>query len=71
MRTAWNHVMWHMRRVWTEERGQDLIEYALLAAAGFVAVAAVMPDYLMPTISGIFSKIVSQAIATCSIGGGS
>jgi Flp pilus assembly pilin Flp len=40
-------------------RGQDLIEYALMA--GFVAVAAgaIFPQTLMPGISTIFSKIGS------------
>jgi Flp pilus assembly pilin Flp len=40
-------------------RGQDLIEYALLA--GFVAVAAgaIFPTTIAPNISQIFSKISS------------
>ncbi len=40
-------------------RGQDLIEYALMA--GFVAVAAgaIFPQTLLPGISSIFSKIGS------------
>ena len=40
-------------------RGQDLIEYALMA--GFVAVAAgaVFPTTVMPGVSAIFSKISS------------
>lgn len=47
-----------------DKRGQDLIEYALLA--GFVAVAAgaIFPTTLSPNISRIFSKlgsIMSQA----------
>jgi Flp pilus assembly pilin Flp len=42
-----------------DQRGQDLIEYALLA--GFVAVAAgaIFPTSLTPNISMIFSKISS------------
>ena len=45
-------------RVWKDTRGQDLIEYALMA--GFVAVAAgaVMPG-ISTQISTIFSKIDS------------
>jgi Flp pilus assembly pilin Flp len=41
-------------------RGQDLVEYALLA--GFVAVAggAVFPATVAPNISAIFSKINSS-----------
>jgi pilus assembly protein Flp/PilA len=45
-------------QVWTDVRGQDLVEYAM--AAGLVAVAAVacMPT-LSTTISTVFSKIGS------------
>jgi len=45
-----------MARVWKDTRGQDLIEYALMA--GFVAVAAgaIMPN-VASAISTIFSKI--------------
>jgi pilus assembly protein Flp/PilA len=45
-------------KVWKDTRGQDLIEYALMA--GFVAVAAgaIMPG-VATSISTIFSKIAS------------
>ncbi|MCZ2147536.1 MAG: Flp family type IVb pilin [Bryobacterales bacterium] len=45
-------------RIWKDTRGQDLIEYALMA--GFVAVAAgaIMPN-ISASISQIFSKIGS------------
>ena len=45
-------------QVWKDTKGQDLIEYALMA--GFVAVAAgaVMPQ-ISEQISTIFSKITS------------
>ncbi len=45
-----------LARVWKDTRGQDLIEYALMA--GFVAVAAgaIMPN-VSTSISTIFSKI--------------
>lgn len=45
-------------RIWKDKRGQDLIEYALMA--GFVAVAAgaVMPG-VSTNISTIFSKVAS------------
>jgi pilus assembly protein Flp/PilA len=45
-------------RIWKDTRGQDLIEYALMA--GFVAVAAgaIMPG-VASSISTIFSKIAS------------
>ena len=45
-------------KVWKDRRGQDLIEYALMA--GFVAVAAgaIMPG-VATSISEIFSKVAS------------
>ena len=45
-------------KIWKDTRGQDLIEYALMA--GFVAVAAgaIMPS-VATSISTIFSKISS------------
>jgi pilus assembly protein Flp/PilA len=45
-------------KIWKDTRGQDLIEYALMA--GFVAVAAgaIMPG-VASSISTIFSKIAS------------
>jgi pilus assembly protein Flp/PilA len=52
-------------RIWGDERGQDLIEYALMA--GFVAVAAgaIMPG-VASSISTIFSKISSVLSAAAS-----
>jgi Flp pilus assembly pilin Flp len=48
-------------QVWRDKRGQDLIEYALMA--GFVAVAAgaVMPG-VASSINVVFSKINSIMI---------
>ena len=45
-------------RIWRDKRGQDLIEYALMA--GFVAVAAgaIMPG-VASSISTIFSEVAS------------
>lgn len=45
-------------KIWMDTRGQDLIEYALMA--GFVAVSAgaIMPG-VASSISTIFSKIAS------------
>jgi pilus assembly protein Flp/PilA len=52
-------------QLWKDRRGQDLIEYALMA--GFVAVSA---GALMPTvttnISKIFSKVSSAMSAAAS-----
>jgi Flp pilus assembly pilin Flp len=45
-------------KLWADRRGQDLIEYALMA--GFVAVAAgaIMPG-VATSISRIFSRVAS------------
>lgn len=43
-----------------DERGQDMIEYALMAAAIAVAVAAIFPQSIAPNISTIFSKVSSS-----------
>ena len=47
-----------MLKIWMDNRGQDLIEYALMA--GFVAVAsgAIMPG-VASSISVIFSRVAS------------
>jgi pilus assembly protein Flp/PilA len=42
-------------RIWSDNHGQDLIEYALMA--GFVAVAA---GAIMPGVSSSISKIFSK-----------
>jgi pilus assembly protein Flp/PilA len=46
-------------QIWKDSKGQDLIEYALMA--GFVAVAAgaIMPG-VSENISQIFSKVASS-----------
>jgi Flp pilus assembly pilin Flp len=45
--------------LWNDVRGQDMIEYALLAAALAVVVAGFLPPTIMPSISTIFSKVIS------------
>ena len=52
-------------KIWKDTRGQDLIEYALMA--GFVAVAAgaIMPG-VADTISTIFSKVASTMSSASS-----
>ena len=51
-----------LMRTWRDRRGQDLIEYALMA--GFVAVAAgaIMPG-VSSSISTIFSQVASVMTA--------
>lgn len=48
-----------LRSLWLRQEGQDLIEYALLAATLTVVVAGFLPPTIMPAVSTIFSKIVS------------
>jgi pilus assembly protein Flp/PilA len=62
--TRLTNMIWKLR-IWKDTRGQDLIEYALMA--GFVAVAAgaVMPN-VSASISTIFSKIGSVMSAAAA-----
>jgi Flp pilus assembly pilin Flp len=52
-------------RIWKDRRGQDLIEYALMA--GFVAVAAgaIMPG-VASSINVIFSEVNSLMVSAAS-----
>jgi Flp pilus assembly pilin Flp len=52
-------------QIWKDRRGQDLIEYALMA--GFVAVAAgaIMPG-VASSINVVFSKVNSVMIEAAS-----
>ena len=53
------------RAFWCDTRGQDLIEYALMA--GFVAVAAGAP---MPSVSQHVSTVFSKISSVLTAGGG-
>ena len=61
------NLIWKLRLLVRDTRGQDLIEYALMA--GFVAVAAgaIMPN-VATSISTIFSKIASVLTAAANQG---
>lgn len=48
-----------LHTLWSDVRGQDMIEYALLAAALVVVVAGFLPPAIMPAVSTIFSKVIS------------
>jgi pilus assembly protein Flp/PilA len=65
--TKLTNMIWKLR-IWKDTRGQDLIEYALMA--GFVAVAAgaIMPG-VASSISTIFGKI--STIMTSAAANGS
>ena len=59
-----SNTIWTLR-IWADNHGQDLIEYALMA--GFVAVAAgaIMPG-VATSISKIFSKVASTMTAAAT-----
>lgn len=59
MANAYSAVLTVWRGLCGDKRGQDMIEYSLLAAAIAVVVAGFLPPQIMPSISSIFSKIVS------------
>jgi Flp pilus assembly pilin Flp len=48
-----------LKRLWSDESGQDMIEYALLCATLAIVVAGFLPPQIMPSISAIFSKLTS------------
>ena len=50
-----------------DKRGQDLIEYAMLAGFIAVVVAAFFPTQIAPNITMVFSKVSAQL---ASAGGG-
>jgi pilus assembly protein Flp/PilA len=55
------NLIWKLR-IWKDTRGQDLIEYALMA--GFVAVAA---GAIMPTVASSISTIFSKINSTMTL----
>jgi pilus assembly protein Flp/PilA len=55
MKMISTQILTFLMRAWKDRRGQDLIEYALMA--GFVAVAA---GAIMPTVATSISTIFSQ-----------
>ena len=61
------NLVWTLR-IWKDTKGQDLIEYALMA--GFVAVAA---GAIMPTVADSISQIFSKvnSVMTASVAQGS
>ena len=48
---------WVKWQIWRDERGQDFIEYALMA--GFVGLmgAAIIPIVIVPPLSSIWSRV--------------
>ena len=52
-----NNLVWRLE-VWNETRGQDLIEYALMAGFVATAAAAITPQ-MMIGVSQMFSRVGS------------
>lgn len=48
-------------RLRKDQRGQDMIEYALMAGMVAVAVAAFVPYQIVPSMCHIYSKLISVA----------
>jgi Flp pilus assembly pilin Flp len=48
-----------LKNFWRAQTGQDMIEYALIAATLAIVVAGFLPPSIMPSISTIFSTITS------------
>lgn len=48
-------------RMSRDERGQDLIEYALLMGFMVIAVYVILPSDLMPAVSHVYSKLLNVA----------
>jgi len=55
-------------KIANDRKGQDLVEYAMLAAFVAVAAGAIFPASLMPNISTIFSTIGSMMTAANTFG---
>lgn len=51
-----------------DRRGQDMIEYAMLAAFLAVAIGAVFPTDIAPSISTVMSKVTSMMDASNAFG---
>lgn len=53
-----------LSRLWRNSEGQDLIEYALMAAAIAIVVAGFLPPQVLPAVSTVFSKVTSIMAAS-------
>ena len=64
MLRLYSRIIFRAYTLWNDRAGQDMIEYALLAAALVVIVAGFLPEDLMPLVSGVFSRITSAMAKT-------
>jgi Flp pilus assembly pilin Flp len=51
-------ILAHARAIWVDRRGQDMIEYALMASVVAVACGAILPP-VTGDLGTIFSRVVS------------
>ena len=56
----------YLLKLWRDDQGQDFIEYALMAALLCTSVGVVMPGWIFPQMSVIFSKVTSSLVAATS-----
>ena len=56
----------NFRRFLYDNQGQDLIEYAMMAALMATTMGVVMPGWIFPQMSTIFSKVTSSLVAAQS-----
>ena len=59
-------ITFYLLKLWQDDRGQDFIEYALMAALLATSVGVVMPGWVFPQMSLIFSKVTSSMVAATS-----
>ncbi len=59
-------ITFYLLKLWRDDRGQDFIEYALMAALLCTSVGVVMPGWVFPQMSVIFSKVTSSMVAATS-----
>lgn len=59
-------IAFYLLKLWRDDRGQDLIEYALMAALLCTSVGVVMPGWVFPQISVILSKVTSSMVQATS-----
>lgn len=57
-------ITFYLLKLWRDDRGQDFVEYALLAALVSTGVGVVMPGWIFPEVSQIMSKVVSSLAAS-------
>jgi Flp pilus assembly pilin Flp len=45
-------------QIWRDELGQDMVEYALMAALVAVGTGVMMPATVFPAMSTVYSKVI-------------